>query len=44
VAPAYGDIPIGVALRRTFAQGYSLERLRQDALAGLVVGIVALPL
>jgi len=33
-----------VALRRTFAQGYSLARLRQDALAGLVVGIVALPL
>jgi SulP family sulfate permease len=44
VAPAYGDIPIGVALRRTFADGYSLERLRRDALAGLVVGIVALPL
>jgi SulP family sulfate permease len=31
-------------MRRTFAQGYSLGRFRQDALAGLVVGIVALPL
>jgi len=38
------DIPFAVALRRTFAQGYSLARLRQDALAGVVVGIVALPL
>lgn len=36
--------PIAVALRRTFAQGYSLARLRRDALAGVVVGIVALPL
>jgi sulfate permease, SulP family len=33
-----------VALRRTFAQGYTIDRLRKDALAGLVVGIVALPL
>jgi SulP family sulfate permease len=31
-------------MRRTFAQGYSVDRLRKDALAGLVVGIVALPL
>jgi SulP family sulfate permease len=38
------DIPFAVALRRTFAQGYSLGRLRQDLLAGVVVGIVALPL
>jgi hypothetical protein len=36
--------PIAVALRRTFAQGYSLARLRHDAFAGVVVGIVALPL
>jgi SulP family sulfate permease len=42
--PARGDLPISVALRRSFAQGYSLARLRQDALAGVVVGIVALPL
>ena len=38
------DIPFAVALRRAFAQGYSLSRLRQDAFAGVVVGIVALPL
>jgi SulP family sulfate permease len=38
------DIPIAVAMRRTIRQGYSLTRLRSDAFAGLVVGIVALPL
>ena len=37
-------VPVAVALRRSFAQGYGLGRLRQDALAGMVVGIVALPL
>jgi SulP family sulfate permease len=37
-------LPFAVALRRSFEQGYSLSRLRQDALAGVVVGIVALPL
>jgi SulP family sulfate permease len=31
-------------MRRSFAQGYSLQRLRLDVLAGIVVGIVALPL
>jgi sulfate permease, SulP family len=39
-----GAFPIATALRRTLAQGYSLGRLRKDALAGVVVGIVALPL
>ncbi|MBL8878840.1 MAG: C4-dicarboxylic acid transporter DauA [Phycisphaerales bacterium] len=34
----------GYALRRTFQQGYSLGDLRSDFLAGLVVGVVALPL
>jgi sulfate permease, SulP family len=44
-APGLVETPFAaVALRRTFAQGYSLARLRQDALAGVVVGIVALPL
>jgi SulP family sulfate permease len=38
------SLPIAVALRRSFAQGYTPGRLRQDALAGVVVGIVALPL
>jgi SulP family sulfate permease len=34
----------GSALRAVFAEGYSASDLRHDALAGLVVGIVALPL
>jgi SulP family sulfate permease len=42
--PPAGAFPVAVALRRTLAQGYSLARLRRDALAGVVVGIVALPL
>ena len=42
-APRFA-FPIAVALKRTLAQGYSLARLRKDALAGVVVGIVALPL
>src|SRR6187431_2361877 len=37
-------VPVGVALRRTLATGYDAEALRADLLAGLVVGIVALPL
>jgi sulfate permease, SulP family len=35
---------IATALRRSFAQGYDASRLRKDAFAGVVVGIVALPL
>ncbi|HEY1693629.1 MAG TPA: C4-dicarboxylic acid transporter DauA [Polyangiaceae bacterium] len=42
--PARSPFPFAIALRRTFGQGYSLGRLRKDALAGVVVGIVALPL
>ncbi|HEY2406766.1 MAG TPA: C4-dicarboxylic acid transporter DauA [Polyangiaceae bacterium] len=42
--PASWRFPIGSALRRTFAQGYDRAALRADVLAGLVVGIVALPL
>jgi SulP family sulfate permease len=34
----------GYALRETLAEGYGLARLRADVLAGLVVGVVALPL
>ena len=34
----------GSALRAVFAEGYSANDLRHDVLAGLVVGIVALPL
>ncbi|MBL8743610.1 MAG: C4-dicarboxylic acid transporter DauA, partial [Myxococcales bacterium] len=36
--------PLAVALRRTFAAGYGLASLRADLFAGLVVGVVALPL
>jgi SulP family sulfate permease len=43
-APARTAFPIATALRRTLSQGYSLGQLRKDALAGVVVGIVALPL
>lgn len=34
----------GAALRQAFAEGYGGRDLRRDALAGLVVGIIALPL
>jgi sulfate permease, SulP family len=37
-------IPIGSALRRVFSKGYGATELRADIMAGLVVGIVALPL
>lgn len=40
-APA---IPIGVALRTSLSRGYDKEAFRSDLLAGIVVGIVALPL
>lgn len=36
--------PLGVALRRILATGYDVAALQADVLAGLVVGIVALPL
>ncbi len=38
------QLPFATALRRTFQQGYGAAELRDDLLAGLVVGIVALPL
>lgn len=37
-------LPIATALRRSLRAGYDAKALRADALAGLVVGIVALPL
>jgi SulP family sulfate permease len=37
-------LPVGAAIRKTFAQGYDRAALRADVLAGIVVGIVALPL
>jgi SulP family sulfate permease len=42
--PTPPRIPIAAALRRTFAKGYGAPQLRADLLAGVVVGIVALPL
>lgn len=43
---AAGPRPLrpGAALRAAFADGYGLRDLRADAIAGLVVGVVALPL
>jgi SulP family sulfate permease len=37
-------IPIAAALRRVFSKGYGPTEVRADLLAGIVVGIVALPL
>ena len=42
--PRRPRIPIAAALRRAFAKGYGPRELRADLLAGIVVGIVALPL
>ena len=41
--PPLASLP-GAAVRAVLAEGYSAASLRRDALAGLVVGIVALPL
>jgi SulP family sulfate permease len=43
VIPA-GRVRLAMALRRSFARGYSAADLRSDLLAGTVVGIIALPL
>jgi len=37
-------VPFAAALRKTFARPYDFAAFRADALAGLVVGVVALPL
>src|SRR5215831_6947012 len=42
--PTPPRFPIGAALRRVFSKGYGPAELRADLLAGVVVGIVALPL
>jgi len=44
VRPPDRRVPIATALRRVRAQGYGVADLRADLLAGVVVGIVALPL
>ena len=35
---------LGLALRQRFKEGYGLRDLGADAMAGVVVGVVALPL
>src|SRR5262245_4990808 len=42
--PSTRGVPIAVALRRVLATGYDLQAFRADVVAGIVVGIVALPL
>jgi SulP family sulfate permease len=42
-APPLASLPASAA-RAVFAEGYGLEQLRADVFAGLVVGVVALPL
>jgi SulP family sulfate permease len=42
--PPPARLPIGSALRRAFAKGYGPREIRADILAGMVVGVVALPL
>ncbi len=37
-------LPVAAALRKTLVQGYRFEDFRHDAVAGLIVGLVALPL
>jgi SulP family sulfate permease len=44
VAASRAPLPIGAALRRSLAAGYGWPTLRADVLAGIVVGVVALPL
>jgi len=41
---SWAAIPIATALRRAFSKGYGPAELRADVLAGMVVGVVALPL
>jgi SulP family sulfate permease len=43
-APVSAPFPLAVAARRVLATGYGVAELRADVLAGLVVGVVALPL
>jgi SulP family sulfate permease len=40
----WAALPIATALRRAWAKGYGLADLRADVMAGMVVGVVALPL
>ena len=44
MSSAPSRIPLFAALRETFRQGYSLASLRSDIIAGITVGIIAIPL
>jgi sulfate permease, SulP family len=44
MSPTAPTFPIATALRRALRKGYGARELRADVLAGIVVGIVALPL
>ena len=44
MTPVTYRFPLFVALRDAWAQGYSLTRLRNDIIAGITVGIIAIPL
>src|SRR5690606_16603348 len=37
-------LPLGAALRESLREGYSLAHFRRDLSAGIIVGIIALPL
>ncbi|MGI5307973.1 SulP family inorganic anion transporter [Rheinheimera sp. WS51] len=38
------SLRLGHALRETFAEGYNKQKLLKDILAGITVGIIAIPL
>uniref|UniRef100_UPI003A843270 C4-dicarboxylic acid transporter DauA n=1 Tax=Marinospirillum sp. TaxID=2183934 RepID=UPI003A843270 len=38
------SLPFATALRETFRQGYTFQHLRADLLAGITLGIIAIPL
>lgn len=40
----HSRFPFATALRESFAQGYNFQKFTADALAGLTVGLIALPL
>lgn len=44
IARAKRPLPLGIGLRGALRDGYSFKQFRSDVLAGLVVGVVALPL
>ena len=39
-----GPVPVATALRETLREGYSAQAFRRDIIAGLTVGVIAVPL